>query len=55
MSIFCRHKSQTSPRRDKAGTYTRCLTCTARLPWKWGDTRKLKPPKLTAPRLAKRS
>lgn len=37
MSLWCRHRNQTTPRRDKQGEYRRCLECGARIAWAWHD------------------
>ena len=37
MGLWCRHRSQTSPRRDESGEYCRCLDCGARIPCIWID------------------
>jgi hypothetical protein len=34
--LFCRHIKRTTPRRDDAGEYCRCLDCGYRIPWSWG-------------------
>jgi hypothetical protein len=33
--LFCRHRHRTTPRRDDAGEYRRCLDCGYRIPWSW--------------------
>ncbi len=35
--MFCRHKLQTTPRRDEAGEYRRCLDCGTRIRWSLPD------------------
>jgi len=35
MGLWCRHRLQTSPRRDEAGEYCRCLDCGKRIAWAW--------------------
>ena len=37
MSLLCRHRNQTTPRRDEAGQYRRCLECGKRIPWSWNE------------------
>lgn len=48
--MWCRHRKQTSPRRDERGEYCRCLDCGTRLPWSWSQsTPVLRPPRLVQP------
>ena len=35
--LRCRHRAQTTPRRDRQGDYRRCLDCGARLAWRLAD------------------
>ncbi len=49
MSILCRHKRQTDPRRDGEGEYRRCLDCGTRLSWAWADDFPISPPRMVAP------
>lgn len=52
MGIFlCDHPHQTTPRRDEAGEYRRCLDCGERLAWSWADDFPILPPKLIQPRV----
>lgn len=45
MSILCRHRTQTTPRRDEKGEYRRCLDCGIRLSWSWPDDFPIGPPR----------
>ncbi len=47
MLFGCPHKHTTTPRRDEAGEYVRCLRCTARLAWSL-DLSDIRPPRKTA-------
>ena len=46
MSIWCRHRNQTMPRRDEEGEYRRCLDCAARIAWSWPDDFLIRSPRL---------
>ncbi len=35
--LDCKHRHQTTPRKDERGEYRRCLDCSARIPWSWCD------------------
>lgn len=50
MGLWCRHRNETTPRKDEKGEYRRCLDCGARLPWSWGDKFPLHPPRLVQPK-----
>ena len=50
MSIWCRHRNQTMPRRDEDGEYQRCLDCAARIAWSWPDNFPIRPPRLVQPK-----
>lgn len=51
MAMFCGHPRQTTPRRDEAGEYRRCLECGERLAWSWPDDFPIHPPKLLQPQV----
>jgi hypothetical protein len=53
MMTICRHSKRTTPRQDEQGSYQRCLDCGARLPWSWGDSLELAPPRMTQPMKSK--
>lgn len=51
MGLWCRHRNQTSPRRDEQGEYLRCLECGERIPWSWPDrSPTIRPPKMVQSR-----
>jgi len=47
MSLWCRHRNQTTPRRDEQGGYRRCLECGVRIAWIWRDKFPVRPPHRT--------
>ena len=51
MDLWCRHRKQTSPRRDDKGEYCRCLDCGKRIPWSWPDRFSIRPPKMIQSRV----
>lgn len=51
MRMLCSHPHQTTPRRDEAGEYRRCLDCGDRLAWSWPDDFPIHPPKLVQQRV----
>ena len=46
MGLWCRHRNETTPRKDEQGEYRRCLDCGARIAWSWPDKFPHRPPRL---------
>ena len=50
MGFWCRHRNETTPRKDEKGEYRRCLDCGARIAWSWRDKFPIRPPRLVQPK-----